>query len=123
MIARLTPAQIDYLESQLLGRLATVRPDGSPQNNPVGFRYNAPLGTIDIGGYRMGTTQKFRNLAKEERVSLVVDDVVSTSPWTVRCLEIRGTAQALKDVDPYAEGMSRELIRLTPERVLAFGIE
>ncbi|GAB4588628.1 PPOX class F420-dependent oxidoreductase [Nocardia sp. IFM 10818] len=122
MIARLTPAQIDYLESQLLGRLATVRPDGSPQNNPVGFRYNAPLGTIDIGGYRMGATQKFRNLAKEERVSLVVDDVVSTSPWTVRCLEIRGTAQALKDVGPYAEGMSRELIRLTPERVLAFGI-
>ncbi|WP_067534534.1 PPOX class F420-dependent oxidoreductase [Nocardia crassostreae] len=123
MIARLTPAQIDYLESQLLGRLATVRPDGSPQNNPVGFRYNAPLGTIDIGGYRMGTTQKFRNLAKEERVSLVVDDVVSTNPWTVRCLEIRCTAQALKDVDPYAQGMSRELIRLTHERVLAFGIE
>ncbi|MEV6767145.1 PPOX class F420-dependent oxidoreductase [Nocardia sp. NPDC051030] len=122
MIATLSPAQLDYLGSQRLGRLATVRPDGSPQNNPVGFRYNEALGTIDIGGFNMGASQKFRNLAKEERVSFVVDDVASLNPWTVRCLEIRGTAQALKDVDSYVEG-SRELIRITPERILAFGIE
>ncbi|WP_067817140.1 PPOX class F420-dependent oxidoreductase [Nocardia inohanensis] len=123
MIATLTAAQLEYLGSQRLGRLATVRPDGSPQNNPVGFRWNAALGTIDIGGYQMGASQKFRNLAKEERVSLVIDDVKSVNPWTVRCLEIRGTAQALKDVEPWGPGMSRELIRITPERVLAFGIE
>ncbi|MBF6178156.1 PPOX class F420-dependent oxidoreductase [Nocardia otitidiscaviarum] len=123
MVATLTPAQIDYLRSQRLGRLATIRPDGSPQNNPVGYRYDEILGVIDIGGYRMGATQKFRNLDKEQRVSLVVDDIKSLDPWEVRCLEIRGTAVALRDVDPYAEGMSRELIRITPERVLAFGID
>ncbi|QLY32789.1 PPOX class F420-dependent oxidoreductase [Nocardia huaxiensis] len=123
MIATLSPAQIEYLNGQMLGRIATVRPNGQPQNNPVGFRYNTALGTIDIGGYRMGATQKFRNLAKEERVSFVVDDVVSTNPFNVRCLEIRGTAQALRDVDPYQEGMSRELIRITPERVIAYGID
>ncbi|WP_306357657.1 MULTISPECIES: PPOX class F420-dependent oxidoreductase [unclassified Nocardia] len=123
MVATLTPAQIDYLRSQRLGRLATIRPDGSPQNNPVGYRYDEILGVIDIGGYRMGATQKFRNLDKEQRVSLVVDDIKSLDPWEVRCLEIRGTAVPLRDVDPYAEGMSRELIRITPERVLAFGID
>ncbi|WP_067688280.1 PPOX class F420-dependent oxidoreductase [Nocardia jejuensis] len=122
MIATLTPAQIEYLGSQRLGRLATVRPDGSPQNNPVGFQVNAALGTIDIAGYNMGASQKFRNLAKEERVSFVVDDVPSVNPWTVRCLEIRGTAEALTDVDSYVEG-SRELIRITPVRIIAFGIE
>ncbi|SUA73130.1 PPOX class probable F420-dependent enzyme, MSMEG_5819 family [Nocardia otitidiscaviarum] len=123
MVATLTPAQIDYLRSQRLGRLATIRPDGSPQNNPVGYRYDEILGVIDIGGYRMGATQKFRNLDKEQRVSFVVDDIKSVDPWEVRCLEIRGTAVALRDVEPYADGMSRELIRITPERVLAFGID
>ena len=34
----LTQDQRKYLRTQHLGRLATVRPDGTPQNNPVGFR-------------------------------------------------------------------------------------
>ena len=123
MIARLSPAQIDYLLSQRLGRLATVRPDGSPQNNPVGFRYNESLGIIDIAGHNMGASQKFRNLAKEERVSFVVDDIKSLGPWQVRCLEIRGAAQALRGVESYIPGGTPELIRITPERILAFGIE
>lgn len=123
MIATLTAAQIEYLRSQKLGRLATIRPDGSPQNNPVGFRVDEVLGVIDIGGHNMGASQKFRNLAGNDRVAFVVDDVVSVTPWKVRCLEIRGTAVALRDVDPYAPGMSRELIRLTPERIIAFGID
>lgn len=123
MTASLSTAQIDYLNSQRLGRLATVRPDGSPQNNPVGYRYNAALGTIDIGGHHMGASQKFRNLSKEDRIAFVVDDVPSVDPWTVRCLEIRGTAQALRDVEPFYPGLSPEIIRITPERVIAFGID
>ena len=119
----LTPAQIDYVKSQFIGRLATVRPDGSPQNNPVGVFYNAELGTIDIGGYRMGTTYKFRNMAGNDRVALVVDDVVSTDPFTPRCLEIRGRATALSDVDPPQPGFSREIIRIYPDRVIAYGID
>ncbi|MFC9893885.1 PPOX class F420-dependent oxidoreductase [Nocardia sp. NPDC127579] len=123
MSETLTPAHIEYLNSQFLGRLATVRSDGSPQNNPVGVFYNAELGTIDIGGYRMGSTRKFRNLADNERVALVVDDLVSTDPFTPRCLEIRGTAVALRDVEPPQAGFSREIIRIRPERVIAYNID
>lgn len=122
MNATLSAAQIEYLAGQQLGRLATIRPDGSPQNNPVGFRYNEALGTIDIAGRNMGASQKFRNLAGEARIAFVVDDA-SFDPWRVRCLEIRGVAEALRDVDTYMAGGSRELIRITPHRVLAFGIE
>lgn len=43
-----------YLASQARGRLATVGPDGAPQNKPVGFVYNAELGTIDIAGFDIG---------------------------------------------------------------------
>jgi pyridoxamine 5'-phosphate oxidase family protein len=46
-----------YLASQRLGRLATVDPQGAPQNSPVGFRYNADFGTIDIGGRNMGASR------------------------------------------------------------------
>jgi pyridoxamine 5'-phosphate oxidase family protein len=123
MIATLSPAQIEYMLSQRLGRLATVRPDGAPQNNPVGFRYNEALGTIDIGGHNLGASQKFRNLAKEPRVSFVVDDIKSVQPWQVRMLEIRGTAEALRGVETYIPGGTPELIRITPIRVIAFGIE
>src|SRR5258707_15599923 len=91
----LTRAEIDYLEVQQLGRLATIQPDGSPQVKPVGFRYNPELATIDIGGFRMSASQKFRNVSRDGRAALVVDDIASTQPWRVRFLEIRGIAEAV----------------------------
>ncbi len=48
------------------------------------------------------------------QVALVIDDLVSSDPWTVRGLEIRGTALALSDVDPPVSFMSRVVIRITP---------
>ena len=122
MNATLTPEHLDYLAGQRLGRLATVAPDGSPQNNPVGLRYNPDLGTIDIAGWNMGRSRKFRNLAENARVAFVVDDIASVQPWRVRCLEIRGTAEALTGTDTYIGTEPGELIRIHPERVIAFGI-
>jgi pyridoxamine 5'-phosphate oxidase family protein len=119
---QLTDEQIAYLRTQPLGRLATVRPDGSPQNNPVGFVYNADLGTIDVGGLRMGETKKFRNIETEPRVAFVVDDVVATEQWQARFVEIRGVAEALRNQAPLRPGFSAELIRIKPERVLTYGI-
>ncbi len=116
-------AELGYLKSQRLGRLATVDPNGAPQNNPVSFRYNAELDTIDISGYSMGASRKFRNLAANDRVAFVVDDIASLDPWRVRCLEIRGTAEALTDQEPVISGASREIIRIHPVRVISFGIE
>jgi pyridoxamine 5'-phosphate oxidase family protein len=117
-----TDAELEYLTSQRLGRLATVAPDNSPQNNPVSFRYNSELDTVDIGGFGMAASRKFRNLATNDRVAFVVDDIVSVQPWQVRCLEIRGTAEAVTGAPPLRPGMSDELIRIHPQRVISFGI-
>jgi pyridoxamine 5'-phosphate oxidase family protein len=122
MNTTLTRDHIDYLAGQRLGRLATVAPDGTPQNNPVGFRYNPELGTIDIAGWNMGRSRKFRNLARNNRVAFVVDDIASVQPWRVRCLEIRGAAEALTDTVTYIGPEESELIRIHPERVIAFGL-
>jgi pyridoxamine 5'-phosphate oxidase family protein len=114
--------EIDYLASQQLGRLATIQPDGTPQLSPVGFTYNAGLGTIDIGGYNMAASRKFRNLAHNDKVAFVVDDIASTNPWRVRCLEIRGIAEGIENPSDSAAGMDGAIIRVRPRRIISFGI-
>ena len=106
--------ELEYLRSQPLGRLATAQPDGTLQVSPVGFRYNPDLGTIDIGGYRMTSSRKYRNVAENGRVAFVVDDLRSRDPWRVRCLEIRGAAEVVSE---------QELIRIHPKRIISFGID
>ena len=118
-----TEAEINYLGAQMLGRLATIAPDGQPQNNPVTFRHNHDAGTIDIGGREMPVTRKFRNVQRNPHVSFVVDDLESIQPWKSRFIEIRGHAEALADAEPLMPGMSRGIIRIRPHRIIAFGID
>ena len=49
-----TQAEIDYLATQRLGRLATAQPDGTLQVSPVGFHCDPELGVIDIAGLQHG---------------------------------------------------------------------
>ncbi len=118
-----TAAERRYLSSQRLGRLATVDVDGVLQNSPVGYFVNEVLGTVDIFGLAMGSTRKFRNIRHDPHVALVVDDVASVDPWSVRGVEIRGMAEALEDQDPPRDTMSREIIRIHPRRVISWGVD
>lgn len=113
-----TDAELTYLSTQRLGRLATQKPDGTLQNSPVGFRYNRTERTIDIGGFNLEASRKFRNIAANGRVAFVIDDLASIQPWRVRCVEIRGHAEALP-----AAGPRPAIIRIHPQRIISFGIE
>lgn len=116
-MSKFTEAELAYLGTQRLGRLATVNARGEPQVAAVGFRYNAELDTIDIGGYDMANTQKFRNVARNGLVSFLVDDVLP--PWKTRSMEIRGHAEAVADGgQPMRPNMSPALIRITPKRII-----
>ncbi|MFI7613390.1 PPOX class F420-dependent oxidoreductase [Nonomuraea terrae] len=118
-----TPAELDYLATQHLGRLATVAPDGQVQNNPTGFFVDPASGTITIGGHALGASKKFRNVRAGSTVSFVVDDLASVDPWSPRGIEIRGTAVALTDQEPPAPFFSREIIRITPSRIVSWGLD
>jgi len=120
-MAIFSAAERHYLAGQRLARLATVAPDGTVQNNPVTFFLHAD-DTIDIGGMHMGDTRKFRNVAAGSKVSLVVDDLAPGGGWHSRMVEIRGTAEALSNVRPPADGFSPEVIRIHPVRVISFGL-
>lgn len=111
-----THNEIEYLGSGLLGRLATVGPDGTPHVAPVGmFSRNAQLDTIDVGGHDLTNTKKFRDVARTERAAFVVDDLSSTDPWQPRGIEVRGRAEAVEGPRP--------LIRIYPERIVSWGID
>ena len=115
------------MEAADLGRLATLAPDGTLQNSPVGFTYNQELGTIDISGYGMSKSRKFRNLQANNVVAFVVDDIVSRDPWRVRCLEVRGTAEQAEvdaaPTEPNGDALDTAIIRITPHRIIGFGID
>ena len=118
-----TSEELADLAAQPLGRLATLAPDGTLQNNPVSFEMNAEEGYIDIGGWNMGESRKFTNVRRNPEVSFVVDDIASLQPWTVRGMEIRGRAEAVTGV-PRDEGdfRSGEVIRIRPRRIRSWGV-
>jgi pyridoxamine 5'-phosphate oxidase family protein len=117
-MATFTDAQIRYLKGQRLGRLATLRPDGTLQNNPVGFTFDEETGTFEIGGFNMGGSQKYRNVVANGRVAFVVDDLESVDPWKPRMVEVRGTGEPIPNDDP-----RKSKVRIHPDRVISFGIE
>jgi PPOX class F420-dependent enzyme/OxyR family protein len=92
-MAELTASQIDYLTGQRLGRLATAGADHKPHVVPTSFRYNADLGTIDVGGQHVHTTKKYRDVQQSGWAAIVIDDLMSINPWQPRMPGIRGRDQ------------------------------
>jgi PPOX class F420-dependent enzyme/OxyR family protein/uncharacterized protein (TIGR02246 family) len=105
-------AYVRYLTSHGQGRLATIGPDRGPQNKPVGYRYNADLGTIDIGGYGMERSAKYRNVGRDPNVAFVIDDAIGEGAENMRFLEIRGRAE-----------QAGELIRIHPRRLVSWNVD
>jgi pyridoxamine 5'-phosphate oxidase family protein len=107
--------ELRYLSGgQQLGRIATVGADGTPHVVPVGWIYNAARETIDVGGYELERSKKFRDIARSGRAAIVIDDLESTDPWRPRGIEIRGRAEAIALPTP--------LIRIHPERIVSWGL-
>lgn len=123
-MTELTQNQIDYLDGQRLGRIATAGGDHKPHVVPTSFRYNPDLKTIDVGGMHVATTKKYRDVEATRVAAIVVDDLVSIDPWQPRMLEIRGRAEAIPTGgDELGPGFGDGFIRIYPEKVNSFGIE
>jgi pyridoxamine 5'-phosphate oxidase family protein len=118
-----TDEEIEYLKSQLLGRLATGGPDGQPHVVPVGFRYNPELDTIDIGGHDFARRKKYQDVQRNPRVAFLVDELASVNPWRVRGIEVRGEAEVLTSGgEALGPGFAPEMFRLRARRIVSWGI-
>jgi PPOX class F420-dependent enzyme/OxyR family protein len=113
-----------YLAERRHGVLATVAPSGSPQAKPVGFRYDAEGGTIDIAGYEMEHSAKFRNVGVNPPVALTVDDVPDPDAGAagVRFMEIRGIAEQVRLQEPARAELGSWVIRIHPRRLVSYNI-
>jgi len=90
-----TDEEIAYLRSQRLARIATVSQEGQPDIAPVGFEFDGTH--FYVGGRDPARTRKFLNVeGGNDKVALVVDDLVSTDPWTPRFIRIYGTAAPIE---------------------------
>jgi len=119
-----TPAELAYLQSHRLGRIATAA-NGQPHVVPVTFRYNPAEDAIEIGGHGgFAKRKKYRDIQQNPRVAFVVDDIVSFQPWKVRGIEIRGEVEILlTGGSEILAHMDPEMFRLRPRRIVSWGID
>ena len=87
--ARITDTNRDLLEKTVVAHLATTRPDGSLQSNPVWFEWDGQ--SIKISQTR--ARQKMRNLEHDPHVALSMTD--PDNPY--RYLEVRGLVEKVED--------------------------
>ena len=113
MVEKPDVPEIPELARELLGKplfvnLATTRPDGAPQVNPMWFVWDGEF----IWFTHTNRRQKFRNLANEPRVSISI--INPDDPYSY--VEVRGVVDHI-DPDPEAKLYQRlsELYKGTPE--------
>jgi pyridoxamine 5'-phosphate oxidase family protein len=124
-----TDAEIEFVSSQRLGRIATVGADGMPHVVPVGVYYDPEAEALVIGadvGYGetvMLRSKKFRDAQRRPQAAVVID---IPRP---QILEVRG------DAETYTEGggevgrrlgapfsFAEEWIRIRPRRIVSIAI-
>ncbi|HUB07124.1 MAG TPA: PPOX class F420-dependent oxidoreductase [Myxococcales bacterium] len=119
-----TEKEIAYLQTQRLGRMATVSPAGKPHVVPVGFRFDADRGVFEVGGHSLAQSKKFKDLQQNPAIAFVVDDLASVTPWVPRGIEVRGRAELFEEGgERFGAGWDKAWIRIHPERIVAWGID
>jgi pyridoxamine 5'-phosphate oxidase family protein len=123
-LSAFTDKEITYLLGQRLARLATVGEDSAPHVVPVGFRLDAEAGVIEVGGHGLSRSKKWRDMKANPRVAIVIDDLVSTDPWTPRGIEVRGRAELHEDGgQKFGPGWDAAWLRIRPQRITSWGVE
>jgi pyridoxamine 5'-phosphate oxidase family protein len=90
-----TDEEMAYLRSQPIARLATLGSDEQPDVVPLSFEFDGKFFWVGGSGRTVLDTRKFRNVQTgNERVALVVDDMVSFDPFIVRSIRVYGRAEA-----------------------------
>jgi len=123
-VSAFTDAEIEYLQRQTMCRLATVGADGQPHVIPVTFHYNAAKDAIDIGGVDFAAGKKWRDVQKNRKVTVLVDDA---NPQGARAIEIRGEAELHPSggdkINPRFPNFVPQFIRVRPRWIVSWGLE
>lgn len=120
--------EIEYLKSQRIARIATaaVSPDGPVQPDvvPVGFDFDGEY--FYVGGMNILKSRKYKNVLKNNKVAIVIDDLKSVDPWDPRGIRMYGTADIVTRQNGYMEQTPHpqsDYIRIRPEKKWSWGID
>jgi len=124
-----TQKEIEYLKSQRLARIATAastQQEGSAQPDvvPVGFDFDGEY--LNVGGMNLLKSTKFRNVLKNNKIAIVVDDLKSIDPWDPRGVRIYGTADIVtrqEEVIWKTDQPDPQYIRVNPKKRWSWGVE
>src|SRR5438309_6778383 len=113
-----TQAELGYLKSQTLARLATAGADGQPHIIPVTFWFNEREDAIDVGGIDFASGKKWRGAQRNPRVAFLLDDV--PEPRKARAIEVRGIAELHEtggeSINPRIPNFVPQFMRIRPKR-------
>ena len=90
-----TGKEIEYIKSQRLARIATASSfshsdveSSQPDVAPVGFDFDGEY--FYVGGINILKSIKYKNILKNNKVALVIDDLKATNPWEPHGIRIYG---------------------------------
>lgn len=86
-----TEAEIAFLTASRLARVATASIEGQPHVVPVVYEFDGTA--FYFTGWNLEKSLKFRNLVENKKVAMVMDDLLTVSPWRPRGVEVRGEAE------------------------------
>ena len=124
--------EIGYLKSQRLIRIATAsvaqkeEENGSIQPDvvPVGFDFDGEY--FYVGGMNIIKSKKYKNVLKNNKVAIVIDDLKSVDPWDPRGMKIYGIADIVTRQGGYIESTGHsnpQYIRISPKKKWTWGID
>src|SRR5438067_12775368 len=118
--------EIEYLKSQRLARIATAATESlseeymQPDVVPVGFDFDGDY--FYVGGMSILKSTKYKNVLKNNKAALVIDDLKTVDPWDPRGIRIYGTADIVTRKGGYMEGSST-YIRIKPTKKWSWGVD
>ena len=133
--------EIEYLKSQRVARIATTSVSVSvspskekvesedpsiiqPDVVPVGFDFDGDY--FYVGGMNILKSTKYKNVLKNNKVAIVIDDLKSIDPWDPRGIKIYGTADVVTRQGGYMEGTgdaNPSYIRISTKKKWSWGID
>lgn len=86
-----TDEEVAFLTQSRLARVATASGEGQPHVVPVVYEFDG--NAFYFTGWNLEKSLKFQNLVQNEKVAMVIDDIMTVSPWRPRGVEVRGVAE------------------------------
>ena len=78
-----------------------------------------------VGGMNILKSTKYKNILKNDKVAIVIDDLKSIDPWDPGGIKVYGTADVTTRQGGYMESADHpnpHYIRITPNRKWSWGI-